>query len=74
MIFYFVFKSIMLLLKPVLAIGTIIIAVITAGAFIAAVFSVFPVAGIILAAIAVSIVVCKTVLFIKDKKKNIERS
>ncbi len=69
MIFCFVFEFIMLLLKPVLVIAVIMTAIIVAGAFIAAIFSVFPVVGIILATIVISAVIYKVAVFVKDKKE-----
>lgn len=62
-------KFITLLFKIVLGLACVIIGVIAAGAFIAAVVSVFPAVGIILGVIVISVIVYKIVIFIKDKKE-----
>ncbi len=62
-------KFIMLLFKIVLGLACIIIVVITVGAFVAAVVSVFPVVGIILGVIVISVIIYKIIIFIKDKKE-----
>ena len=68
MIKYFL-KFLIFLYKATLGISVGIIMVITIGAFIAAVFYGFPVVGIIVGAAALSFVIYKVVIFVKDKKE-----
>ncbi len=61
-------KFIWLIFKAVFYIGFVIVFFITIGAFIAAIFKVFPVVGIILAIILLSVAIYCIVSFIKKRK------
>ena len=61
-------KFIWLIFKVVICIGFVVAAFITIGAFIAAVFAVFPVVGIILAIILLSVAIYYIVSFNKKRK------
>lgn len=67
-IFIFVFKAFWAIFKVILVIAFVIFGFITAGAFIAAIFKLFPVAGIILAIILVSVAAYYIAFYVRKRK------
>ncbi|MBQ2842173.1 MAG: hypothetical protein IJE72_03975 [Clostridia bacterium] len=62
-------KFIGFLFKVTIGLACVVLGLITIGALIAAIFSVFPVVGIILAVIVLSVAVCYVISFVKNKKE-----